>query len=105
MLQVALERVTITRDNCIDVLAAITARDQRREVRVGDVISHEWEDHFDGEKDEITIWHNRRRAAVCRDGGDSEWGDWDEQRQVIVPDESGSDGRQVLLDRHGERLA
>jgi len=104
MLLSAIERVTVTGSNCAEVLGAIAARDQRREVRIGDVLTHYHDARRDGEKAEVTIWHNRRRAAVCCDDGDSQWGDWDEWRQTVALDEPGGGGNRVTLNRHGEQF-
>ena len=41
----------------------------------------------------VTLWPREHRAAVCW-GGDSVWGDWDEDRQLIYLD----DGITVNID-------
>ncbi|MBY0525354.1 MAG: hypothetical protein K2R98_18245 [Gemmataceae bacterium] len=101
MLQTAIVRAPVTSDNWEDFVSTIKARDQRRELRVGDVISHFYDEDFDSQEIEVMILHNHRRAAVCYYDGDSEWGDWDELEQVIVLDDPDLWGRKVRLDRYG----
>jgi hypothetical protein len=104
MLRTELERVRVTPENYDAVLDTITARDQHREVLIGDVISHYCHDDAGGEETEVTVWHNRGRAAICSDEVDSEWGDWDERTQTITPDAADDAGHRVRLNRYGEAL-
>src|SRR5207244_2171926 len=104
MLQTAIVRARVTAYNCDDFRDTITARDQRREVKIGDLISHYRSDDFDELEIEVTVWHNLRRAAVCSANGDSEWGDWEEREETITLDEADADGVRTRLDRYGQPL-
>lgn len=101
MLQTAIVRVRVTRENIDDLLLDISARDQRREIIHGDVISHYHDDDIGEMEAEVTIWHNLDRAAVCAGNGDSAWGAWDERTQTIALDEPDANGDWVLLNRYG----
>jgi hypothetical protein len=101
MLQTAIVDAPVTSENYDDFVDTIQARDQRREVKIGDVISHY---RSDDNEVEVTIWHNHRRAAVCYYNGDSEWGEWDESEQSITLDETDWDGSSVQVDRYGHPL-
>jgi hypothetical protein len=85
------------------MVLAIKAHDQRRELVMGDIVSHYAGAEWDEEEVEVTIWHNRKRAAVCHCHGDSEWGDWNEAEQTILLDE-GTSGQRRRLDRYGRQL-
>jgi hypothetical protein len=99
MIQTAIVKARVTRENVDDFIQTIRAPHQHREIKIGDVISHYLDDS--GET-EVTIWHNQRRAAVCYCHGESAWGDWDENRQTITLDEANWDGTPIKLDRYGK---
>lgn len=102
MLQTAIVRVRITAENITEFLPDIQARDQRREIKFGDVLSHYRDDDIGEMEAEVTIWHNHGRAAVCAGNGDSEWGTWNERTQTITLDEPDASGAPVLLNRFGQ---
>lgn len=102
MLQTAIVRVSVTAENVDEFLPDIQARDQRREVKFGDVISHYRDDDIGDMETEVTIWHNHGRAAVCHGNGDSEWGTWDERSQSIALDDPDPTGSWVMLNRFGQ---
>jgi len=99
MIQTAIVEARVTPANVDDFMHTIQARDQHREIKIGDVISHYRDD---SDETEVTIWHNQRRAAVCYYNGESEWGDWDESLQTMTLDEANWDGARVKLDRYGK---
>src|SRR4051794_6217966 len=105
MLQTAIVRAPVTANNWDEFVHTIKARDQRREVKIGDVISHFYDEDFDNEEIEVLIWHNHGRAAVCYYDGDSEWGNWHDDEQTIHLDDPDLWGRQVCLDRYGHHVA
>src|SRR5262249_39879621 len=101
MLQTAIVDAPVTSENYDDFVDTIQARDQRREVKIGDVISHY---RSDDDEVEVTISHNHRRAAARYYNGDSEWGEGDEPQQTIPLDEPDWDGSSVQVDRYGHPL-
>jgi hypothetical protein len=95
----------VTAQTWDEIAHAIQARDQRRELVLGDIVSHYQGEDWDDEEIEVTIWHNRQRAAVRHWNGDSEWGDWNETEQTILLDDPEEDGRRMRLDRYGRQLS
>jgi len=105
MLLTAIVQSSVTPEGWDDFVHSIKARDQRRQIQIGDVISHYYDEEMNQQEEvEVTIWHNYRRAAVCYFDGDSEWGNWDEVERAITLDEPDPWGRRVKLDRYGRRL-
>lgn len=105
MHQTTIARTPISAESLDNVVHTIKARDQRRELLYGDVISYYHDEDSNDEEVQVTIWHNRGRAAVCYFNGDSEWGDWNEGEQTIVLDEPDMHGQRVKLDRFGRPFA
>src|ERR1700747_3542600 len=101
MLQTAIVEAPVTPENIDDFSQTIQARDQGREIKIGDVLSHYRDD---SDETEGTIWPKHRRAAVCYYNGESEWGDWDDSLQTITLDEANWDGNRLRLDRYGKPL-
>jgi hypothetical protein len=102
MLQTTLARTPVSAESLDEILHTIQARDQRRELVFGDIISY----YHDDEPNEVdvTVWHNLGRAAVCYFNGDSEWGDWNDEEQTILLDHPDADGLRVRLDCQGRFL-
>jgi len=44
--------------------------------------------HAGGQSGELVVFHDEGRAAICF-GGDSIWGDWDEDTKMIRTDDGG----------------
>lgn len=81
------EELEIARENC-------AACDQEQELQIGD---ETWAIFYEGgQRGQMSAFENSGRGAICT-GGDSEWGDWRDERLCL--DNGG------IVDRAGEYLS
>lgn len=78
--------VRVTSDNLDEVISSMAALDQAEELAPGCIT---WAIFYDpgDQRGQMTVWPNGRGAMAC--GGDSVWGDWDEDSQTLQIDDGG----------------
>lgn len=68
------------------IVMKILPQDQNEVLRIGDMISVIYFSRFEcGARGTITIWNGTRKGAISLEGG-SIWGEWDEERHLLVTD-------------------
>lgn len=95
----SMERVLITEENIDDMRQRIMPCDQRAEVAIGRTLTHYRHADLNSPATHVTIVHTTGRAGWCT-GGDSSWGEWDDEQQTITPD----DEDRPILNRYAEPL-
>jgi len=92
--------VIVTKEN-IDDIKFDMPLDQAEELRPG-CITWTVQDEM-GNIGWMTVWPDTDRGAVCW-GGNSCWGDWDEDRRVLVLDEFDENGQRIIINEDGEEI-
>jgi hypothetical protein len=95
--------IRVNEDNINAIKDDIDALDQRGEIGIGQIVSTWPIRCANGDRGQITLWHETQRAAICF-GGDSLWGDWNPSTSTISTDPDGevydADGKLVSDDDH-----
>jgi hypothetical protein len=92
-----MELTVVTGEN-VDAIGAFMPCDQYAEIVPGCVT---WGiTHSGGRGGQMTVWPNGRGAVAW--GGNSRWGEWDEERRVLVLDETYDDGKAIIVNEYGE---
>lgn len=94
-------RETVTAENIAEIKQSISC-DQAYELEVG---CETWGILYQpgNQRGQITVWPNER-AAICL-GGDSSWGDWMPNQQIIILDDTDDEGAQIVYDADGNESA
>lgn len=92
--------ITITAEN-IEQMKDQLPGDQARELAIG---CRTWGVTYAGScRGQITVWPNGR-GAVCL-GGDSVWGDWGNNAQLLYTEDYDESGRSIAYTTDGEQVA
>lgn len=83
-----MERVVITSANIDRICNDIAAADQEAEVKIGREISTWPITYGNGQRGQMTVFHDVNRAAVAF-GGPSIWGYWDDEARILHADDGG----------------
>jgi hypothetical protein len=96
---VSRENVTISEKMLHEYANIITPYDQFAEVRSGKTISTYGFLYEGWQRGQLTVYHDDGRAAICL-GGDSDWGEWDNDEHALRLD--GFDDTHVWYVRDGK---
>lgn len=87
--------MVVTERNIDEAMAQCIALDQRMELVPGCVT---WAiEYGEGQRGQMTIWPDGRGAVMW--GGDSRWGVWDHELEVLVLDDG------LTVDEYGQELS
>ena len=88
MASVDAEKILVTEANYGRICESIAAADQKAEVKVGQTISTWPITYENGQRGQMTIFHDVKRGAVAF-GGPSIWGYWDDEARILHADDGG----------------
>lgn len=94
-------RTIATQSDLESVEFTMSAQDQLPELQIGQVVSV-FDFAYEGRNGQITVWHDRGRAALDLGEG-SRWGDWDETTATVLLDEAA--GVRERFDSEGRRVS
>ncbi len=91
----------VTDENINLVKTEMFALDQIDDVVPGCEV---WQfEHTNGQAGQFIVFPKDGRAGICF-GGDSEWGEWDNQKRTLRLDEYDIDGEPICYDDSGNRI-
>jgi len=90
-------RTIVTKENIEQVKYGMPL-DQEEELRPGCITWVVVDDR--GILGRMTVWPDTGRGAIWW-GGNSVWGDWDEDKRVLVLDEDAPDGGRIFIHEDG----
>lgn len=99
----------VTKENIEDIRQAVGFVDLAAEVQIGQRVSIHRFEHDGGQSGCLLVVHADRygradRAGICF-GGDSAWGDWDDETQTVrLDDLTDDEGLPLVYDIRGERV-